>query len=1074
MKKSVVYVLSGLGILVLLAVAAAVILLNLDPNRYKDYIAGKVSQQMGRTFEIQGDLKIGYVPWLHVETTGIFLENAPGFGGQPLLAADHVMVRVKTLPLLRKQLEMDTIVLKGVRVHLARNSAGTANWEGLGQTPGPGVADTSPDTTSEKGFDMANLAVLLQGGVDIQDAAFVFDDQAAGKTYTVSGLNITTGMVVPGDPVDLSLSFAAAATAPEISADAALEGKIFFDFNTGQYRIQPFSANAQLVGPALGKTPAGLHLACVMELDLAKDTLFVKNLEASGLDTSAAGSIFLGGMKSGVSRVDMDLDIAGKDLARLFAVFEGGAFAAQLAALPDRSFDLEAEMAADTDNGRVSVPRLSARLLGADITGTFQAENIRSAAPSFTGDVTAAGPDLPTLLRVAGRLGGNRLPLDAVGKRLESAKHKAFHMEAGVDADLNTGRMDMQKCTFQALGMSAEAQISGENITSSQPSARVHVRADGPDLPLVLEVAGIVQKNAFLAEMGGHLAAAGAEQKKFHTDVTMDLDMGQGRVVVENLDMAGLGITVKADVTALHLGSKEAVLDGGVALDGRQLTRLVTALGRPDLAAVLDTVDVKGRFKGNYQNLSLDPMQVRIGLAGKQIPNPPVFVTLDAPMQLQLEKQILDLASFSVKGLDLDLSGSLTAKQIQTSPAYTGSISLARFNLRDLMKKLNQPLPDTADKQVFEKVAVKTQFSGTAADIRLSGLAVTLDDSQMKGNLAILGFADPDITCDLAVDRINADRYMPPAAKAAEGKKQTARPVTPETATAGAALQIPVGLLRALKLKASLAIEDLIVSGAVLSRVRVHVTAKDGVLTKAPVTANLYRGTYDGRVILDATGEIPKLAIDSTLKGVDVEPLLMDMTKNAQIRGTGDVTAALTTRGLDVDAMKQHLNGGLSFSFKNGAVKGFNAGKFLRRLKSLRENQTLGVSEQEETDFTELTGNPVVKNGVVFLDDLAGKSPALRISGTGIIADIVRETIDYKAMITVVETSKGQAGKDIAELAGVTVPIYVKGPLTDPAITPDITAVISHILTGTSSEPVEQLKKSVEKELGRFLKKLSE
>jgi len=97
MKKSVVYVLSGLAILVLLAVAAAVILLNLDPNRYKDYIAGKVSQQMGRTFEIQGDLKIGYFPWLHVETSGIFLENAPGFGGQPLLAADHVMVRVKTL-----------------------------------------------------------------------------------------------------------------------------------------------------------------------------------------------------------------------------------------------------------------------------------------------------------------------------------------------------------------------------------------------------------------------------------------------------------------------------------------------------------------------------------------------------------------------------------------------------------------------------------------------------------------------------------------------------------------------------------------------------------------------------------------------------------------------------------------------------------------------------------------------------------------------------------------------------------------------------------------------------------------
>jgi len=164
----------------------------------------------------------------------------------------------------------------------------------------------------------------------------------------------------------------------------------------------------------------------------------------------------------------------------------------------------------------------------------------------------------------------------------------------------------------------------------------------------------------------------------------------------------------------------------------------------------------------------------------------------------------------------------------------------------------------------------------------------------------------------------------------------------------------------------------------------------------------------------------------------------------------------------------------MAFSFKNGAIKGFNAGKFLRSLKSLRESRTFAVSEQEETDFTELTGNPVVNNGVVFLDDLAGKSPALRVSGTGTVADIVKQTIDYKAVITVVETSKGQAGKELTELAGVSVPIFVKGPLSDPSITPDITGVITSIITNAPPETIDQLKKSVEKELGRFLKGLTD
>jgi AsmA protein len=298
--------------------------------------------------------------------------------------------------------------------------------------------------------------------------------------------------------------------------------------------------------------------------------------------------------------------------------------------------------------------------------------------------------------------------------------------------------------------------------------------------------------------------------------------------------------------------------------------------------------------------------------------------------------------------------------------------------------------------------------------------------------------------------------------------------VTPETVAAGAGAQIPVALLRNLKVNAALAVDDLVVSGASLSQVRAELTATDGIIDAVPLSANLYNGVYDGKVTLNAAGDMPQLSVNASLKGIEVEPLLEDMTEKAMIRGTGDVTAALTTRGAAVDAMKQQLNGTMSFSFKNGAVKGFNVGKFLRSLKSLRDNRSFSVSEEEETDFTELTGNPVVTNGVVVLDDLSGKSPALRVSGTGTVVDIIHETIDYKAIITVVETSKGQTGSELTELAGLPVPIYIRGPLTNPAIQPDIKGVITSIFTDTSSESVEKLKQSVEKEMGRFLKKLSE
>jgi len=206
------------------------------------------------------------------------------------------------------------------------------------------------------------------------------------------------------------------------------------------------------------------------------------------------------------------------------------------------------------------------------------------------------------------------------------------------------------------------------------------------------------------------------------------------------------------------------------------------------------------------------------------------------------------------------------------------------------------------------------------------------------------------------------------------------------------------------------------------------------------------------------------------------------------------------------------MNGKVGFLFKNGAVKGFNAGQFLRSLKSLGESQSFRVAEEEETDFTDLTGNPVVKNGVVFLNDLDGKSPALRLSGTGVLADLVQETMDYTVNATVVETSKGQAGKEMAELSGITIPIFIKGPLKDPSINPDVSGVIKSFATKelsqkvfeklgiksadpgaatdsktqdlkpnqaqeqekVPSDPVDILKKSLEKELGNIFKGLSD
>ncbi len=926
MKKTLkISLFSLVGLIVLMGVLGLLII-NLDSSHYKDFIARKVSERTGRPFEMGQDFKIHYYPWLSIETSGMVLGNAEGFGDPPFFSVDHFMVRVKLLPLLRRQLEMDIVTLQGARIHLATNKAGGSNWEDL--VP-------RPSSTKSTGFDLANLAVLLKGGVRVQDAAITFDDASMGKIYQVSELNIITGPLDPGAPVDLSIAFNTQTNMPEVSGNFNLDATVFYNPDLERYQIRPVEAQAQLRGPGLGEDPVLLSLTSAIEMDLERDMVVVRDLNATGLGTTLEGMVSIRRFQSGPPLVDTDLRIKGQDLARVLRVLEAGPLAERLAKLPDKRFELKTRMA---------------------------------------------------------------------------------------------------------------------------------------------------------------------------------VDMAKGQVQVTELSIAGLGISLTGTVHAQDLVSDKARVEGQLSLEGKQMTQLLKALDQGELADQVQSVSLKAGIKGNLQSLQVSPLWASAGLSGSLMPLSQVV--LDSVGRVNVNDQILALDSFSLKGLGLEARGTLRAEKILESPVYSGKFSLAPFDLAVLMKKLNQPLQATQDPTVFKKLELFSDFSGSGAEILLKNLTLILDQSQAQGEFGIKNFQDPSVWFDLAIDRLNMDRYLPPAEDRGEpsgkpGKKLGGEPsqnlaVTPETLLAAAALQIPVETLRTFKARGKLTLEELIVSNARLHQIKVNLDALDGRITLAPLSAALYQGSYTGNLLLDVTGKLPRLNLESALKGVALEPLLNDYTGRSQIRGRGDMTAALTTSGRDIEAMKRNVNGPMSFVFKNGAVKGFNAGKFLRTLKSLRDNQSLQVVEEEETDFTTLTGNPLVKKGVVILNDLEGKSPAFRVTGTGILADIVQETMDYKVMVTVVETSKGQAGKELAELAGITIPIYIQGPVADPTITPDIGSVISILATreimeklskkldikppapapardlkeqGTKepplSDPLNQLKKSIEKELGNILKGLS-
>ena len=112
-------------VLAVLAVGTVLVLTQLvDPNEYKPQIARIVAEKTGRDLDLQGDLQLTFFPWLGVETGKLSLANAPGFGETPMVSVENARVQAKLLPLLKRRLEVDTVVLDRPVVHLQVDASG--------------------------------------------------------------------------------------------------------------------------------------------------------------------------------------------------------------------------------------------------------------------------------------------------------------------------------------------------------------------------------------------------------------------------------------------------------------------------------------------------------------------------------------------------------------------------------------------------------------------------------------------------------------------------------------------------------------------------------------------------------------------------------------------------------------------------------------------------------------------------------------------------------------------------------------------------------------------------------------
>ncbi|HSU75526.1 MAG TPA: AsmA family protein, partial [Burkholderiales bacterium] len=365
--------------------------------------------------------------------------------------------------------------------------------------------------------------------------------------------------------------------------------------------------------------------------------------------------------------------------------------------------------------------------------------------------------------------------------------------------------------------------------------------------------------------------------------------------------------------------------------------------------------------------------------------------------------------------------------------------------------------------------SVKIPVNGSArADLEKQSanadLNAKFDESTIQAKLGLAKFTPPAYTFDINVDRLNLDRYT---------KQQEKKPVSTPTEEGKAPAPAPtaqkkeedtpvdLSFLKGLNASGRLHVGALQAQGVKLANLKAEVHAANGKLDIAPHSANLYDGSMSGAISAQADGRV---ALKETMNGVNVGPLLRDAAQKDLLEGKGTVALDVNAAGKSVNAMKKALAGTARVALKDGAIKGINLAEVFRRAKTAlgSADTKAQAREAQQTDFSEMTASFTIKNGVAHNEDLDVKAPLFRISGKGDI-DIGNSTIDYVTNATVVATTKGQGGSDLAQLSGLTVPVHLVGPFDALKYQVDYSAAATQF---AKSKAGERIRSAIEERLG--------
>lgn len=204
MKSALKWTAIAVAALAVVVIGALLIIPSfIDVNKFKPEFEKYVSETTGRPMSVGGDVRLSLFPWAGVSFSNLNLGNTPAFTEKDFLTVRSFDVRVKLLPLLLKQVEVDRLVLQEPRVFLVTNTDGRVSWD-FGAKPAEGKPPAKPDAvTAQTGLPIQSLMI---GDLSIENGQLTLIDHGKDSHQEISRMNLSLKDVSLERPVRFSFS----------------------------------------------------------------------------------------------------------------------------------------------------------------------------------------------------------------------------------------------------------------------------------------------------------------------------------------------------------------------------------------------------------------------------------------------------------------------------------------------------------------------------------------------------------------------------------------------------------------------------------------------------------------------------------------------------------------------------------------------------------------------------------------------------------------------------------------------------------------------------------------------------